>query len=90
MERALLIDPDNMRMRYNMACSLVAHLDDIDAAIEMLGPVAAKMSHNDLRYARRDPDFDKIRDDPRFVALLEGVERRLALSDEPPPPTITW
>ena len=37
MNRALLIDPDNLKMRYNFACELTGR--DIDAALEMLGPV---------------------------------------------------
>jgi adenylate cyclase len=89
MERALLIQPNNMRLRYNMACSLAAHLGDYDSAIEILTPVTAAMSKNDLLFIRRDPDFDNIRDDARFVALLNAAEVRLAQSDEPPP-TITW
>ena len=38
MDRALLIDPDNMLMRYNFACTLATALGDPDAALEMLGP----------------------------------------------------
>ena len=35
-DRALLIDPDNLNMRYNFACVLAGHLGDKDAAIKML------------------------------------------------------
>ena len=35
-ERALLIDPDNLNMRYNFACVLAAHLGDKEGAIRML------------------------------------------------------
>ncbi len=38
MDRALLIDPDNMTMRFNFACNLVSALGDLDAALAMLGP----------------------------------------------------
>ena len=34
MERALLVDPDNVTMRYNFGCALANHLDDKDAALE--------------------------------------------------------
>src|SRR5437773_1696891 len=37
MERALLVDPDNVTMRYNFGCALANHLNDKDAALEMLG-----------------------------------------------------
>ncbi len=36
--RALLIEPDNMNMRYNFACAL-ALLKETEAALELLGPV---------------------------------------------------
>ena len=39
MRRALLIDPDNLLMRYNFACALATSLSDPDAALDMLGPV---------------------------------------------------
>jgi adenylate cyclase len=89
MERALLIDPDNLRMRYNLACGLAAHFNDRDGAIALLGSVFEKMTQGDLRYAKADPDFDTIRDDPRFVAMLTAAEKRLA-GQVAPPPRITW
>ncbi len=39
MRRALLIDPDNLLMRYNFACALATSLGDPEAALDMLGPV---------------------------------------------------
>jgi len=39
MNRALLIDPDNMNARYNFACQMAAHLKDSEAALKLLGPV---------------------------------------------------
>ncbi len=39
MDRALMIDPDNLLMRYNFACDLATTLKDTDAALDMLGPV---------------------------------------------------
>src|SRR5437762_3459956 len=38
MARALLIDPENMTMRYNFVCALANHLNEKEAAQEMLGP----------------------------------------------------
>jgi adenylate cyclase len=39
MRRALLIDPDNLLMRYNFGCTLARSLGDPEAALAMLGPV---------------------------------------------------
>ena len=80
MERALLVDPDNVTMRYNFGCALANHLNDKDAALEMLGPAFEKMGAGFINHAKVDPDFDCIRDDPRFKEMLAAAERRLSAS----------
>ena len=76
--RAVLIDPDNMSMRYNLACDLVIGQGDFDLALELLGPVCAKMGKERLEWLKSDPDFDPIRDDERFRTMIAAAERRLA------------
>ncbi|MGD0144802.1 MAG: adenylate/guanylate cyclase domain-containing protein, partial [Rhizomicrobium sp.] len=80
--RALLIDPDNMNMRYNFACVFVTQLKDTDSALEMLGPVFATWNTGFLKHAKADPDLDPIRDDPRFKAMLAAAEIRVAAEGE--------
>ncbi len=80
MGRALLIDPENLSMRYNFGCALAIHLNDKDAALEMLGPAFEKIGVGTLNHAKIDPDFDTIRDDPRFKAMIAAAERRLGLA----------
>jgi adenylate cyclase len=84
MARALLIDPANQLMRYNFACGLIAHLNDADAALEMLGPVLAQDPGANVRFAKTDPDLDALRDDPRFQAMLAAAEARLASPNDAP------
>jgi adenylate cyclase len=79
MNRALLIDPENIKMRYNFVCALGTHLHDKDAALDMLGPALEKMGAGMIKHTKVDPDLDPIRDDPRFKAMLTAAENRLGL-----------
>jgi adenylate cyclase len=76
--RAVLIDPDNMTMRYNLACDLIVNLKDFDMALEMLAPVYRTSGREQIAWQKGDPDLDPIRDDPRFRAMIEEAEKRLA------------
>ena len=67
--RALLIDPDNLNMRYNLACSLIA-LGEADAALDLFDPYLAQATVGDLDHIRIDPDLDPLRNDPRFQAMI--------------------
>ena len=77
MSRALLIDPDNMNMRYNFACTLATQLNDADGAIALLGPLFEKIGVGLLNHAKADPDMDSLRGDPRFTAMIAAAEARL-------------
>jgi adenylate cyclase len=77
MNRALLIDPDNIKTRYNFACLLATQLKEPDAALELLGPVFEKSAIGLLNHAKADPDLDLLRDDPRFQVMVAAAEMRL-------------
>ncbi len=79
-ERALLLDPDNINLRYNFACSLITDLHEYDAALDLLAPRFERMSIEVLNWVKTDPDLDPVRDHPRFKAMLAGAEARLAQS----------
>jgi adenylate cyclase len=78
MNRALLIDPDNWNMRYNFACVLLIHLQETDAALDLLGPVLENVALGFLNHAKVDPDFLVLHDNPRFQAMIAAAEARLA------------
>jgi adenylate cyclase len=80
--RALLIDPDNMNARYNFACALVTGLKDFDAALELLGPFFETVATGFVNHAKADPDLDPLRDDPRFKAMVAVAETRLAAASD--------
>ena len=40
-----------------------------------------KIAHGMLNLAKTDPDFDALRDDPRFKAMIAAAEARLAAED---------
>jgi adenylate cyclase len=77
MNRALLLDPANMLMRYNFACALVT-LGDHHGAIDLLAPVLATASGRFIAHIKVDTDLDALRADPRFATLLAEAEARLA------------
>jgi adenylate cyclase len=79
-ERALLVAPDDIMMRYNLACALIVHLNDCDRAIELMAPYfEGVVSPMQLKHVDADPDMDPIRSDPRFQHLLATAKKRLRI-----------
>lgn len=79
-ERGLLLDPDNLTMRYNMACTLTVALHDDEAALDVLQPyfntvnTAAQIKHTEV-----DPDFIRIRDKAQFKKMIAATKERLGI-----------
>jgi len=82
MERAVLIDPDNLVMRYNFACVLAGHLGDSEGALQMLEPMLAAATEYHMRIAQTDPDLESLRDLPRFCVMVERARKRLGLEPQ--------
>jgi adenylate cyclase len=80
-DRALLIDPDNLTMRYTFACVLAGHLEDKEGALKMLETTLALASAPLVRIAISDTDLDPIRDDPRFEKMIAAAKNRLGIKD---------
>jgi adenylate cyclase len=77
-DRALLIDPDNLIMRYNFACAMILNLGDPAGAIDMLERVFAGITPGMLEHMRVDPDLETVRQEPRFKTMMAAAETQLA------------
>jgi adenylate cyclase len=74
--RALLFDPDNARLHYNLACAM-ATLEDADTAVALIDPLVDKVGPGLLRWFQSDNSLDPIRKHPKFIALSERIARKL-------------
>ena len=74
----MLLDPDNMNMRYNIACTLITDVKDFDTALQMLGPYLARVGGEGLSWLMSDTDLDAIRQDARYLEMVKQAEARLA------------
>ena len=82
MQRALLLDPDNLNMRYNLACTIIRQIGDLDEAVNVMQPFFERMNSTTLmRHLEVDPDLDPIREDPRFKEMLGIARTRLGISE---------
>jgi adenylate cyclase len=75
--RALLFDPDNARLHYNLACAM-ATLGDADMAVALIDPLVDKVGPGALRWFQTDNSLDLIREHPKFIALSERIARQVA------------
>jgi len=75
-ERAMLLDPDNINLLYNLGCNMVS-LRDFDLALELLGRVFAVAQPQNMNWFRIDTSLHPIRADPRFKAMVADVDARL-------------
>jgi adenylate cyclase len=82
LQRALLLDPDNMMVLYNSACSLTYRNADLDGALDLLEQYFERVeSPGNILHAEIDPDMDAFREDPRFLEMLATAKRRVGIAD---------
>jgi adenylate cyclase len=80
-QRGLLLDPDNLSMRYNLACALIVELHDPEAALDVLETFFERVqSPIHVKHLEADPDMNALRDHPRFNAMLAAAKKRLAIA----------
>ena len=80
MRRALVLDPDNLNMRYNLACTMVRQLGDVDETLNTLEPFFERVSSATImRHMEVDPDLNPLRSDPRFQKMFAATKQRLGI-----------
>ena len=82
-ERAMLLDPENMNLRYNVACTLVLELREFDAALDLLEPVFKQVRIDSVNWAHSCPARRALPNGPalhcRGVAGADGERRTLGV-----------
>ena len=82
-ERALLLDPDNMNLRYNLGCSMI-QIGEFEAGLDLLEVVFQRAQPQGFQWMTNDSDLDPIKDMPRFKTLVAAAEARLAAASAKP------
>jgi adenylate cyclase len=80
-QRAVLVDPENINLHYNLACAM-ARLRETDAALDLLNRNIATVPLAYVKWMEIDGDLNSIRDDPRFKALVASVYARAGAESE--------
>ena len=79
--RAMLIDPDNILQRYNLSCCLTIDLHDDEGALDLMGSYFNQAHRGQIEHAEVDPDMNRLRDHPRFKAMVASARARLDAAD---------
>ena len=81
-QRAMMVDPENINMPYNFACMLANWVGDIEGALDMLEPVMTRHSRSLMLTMMADPDMDPMRDHPRFKSMVAKAMKRIGLTED--------
>ena len=81
-QRAMVVDPDNINMPYNFACMLATWVGDLEGALDMLEPMMPRQSRSLMLTMLADPDMDPLRDHPRFKRMVAEAMKRTGVTEE--------
>lgn len=76
--RALVIDPDDLVTRFNIACAYSV-MGDHEEALDVLEKIVPDSNWYQRSWFENEPDFDPIRDHPRFRKLFAASAEQPAL-----------
>ena len=80
-ERALLIAPDNIDLRYNFACTLFANPEHHEIGLDHLEYVLDRSIGSIVRRIDLDTDIDPVRANPRFMQMYAAAMERVGKLD---------
>jgi adenylate cyclase len=83
LERGLLLAPENAMLQYNFACALSSFLKDADGALATLGEAFPRLPASVIEHAKRDPDLELVRGDPRFQAMVAAASSSVSSARRP-------
>jgi adenylate cyclase len=81
-QRATIVDPDNINMPYNFACMLANWVGDLEGALDMLAPMMPRQSRSLMITMLADPDMDPLRDHPRFKRMVAEAMKRTGVTED--------
>ena len=81
-QRAMVVDPDNINMPYNFACMLATWVGDLEGALDMLEPMMPRQSRSLMLTMLADPDMDPLRDHPRFKRMVAEAMKRTGVTED--------
>jgi adenylate cyclase len=76
-EDAMLLDPDNTQLTYNLACAMTK-AGETEFALELLDRAIDRVGEEGYLWAQVDTDLDSVRGDPRFTAIMDKKAASLA------------
>ena len=81
-QRAMVVDPDNINMPYNFACMLANWVGDLEGALDMMEPLMPRTSRSLMMTLLADPDMDVLREHPRFKRMVSEAMERTGVTED--------
>jgi adenylate cyclase len=78
MNRALILEPENVNMRYNFACCIAVDPNQHEQALELLEASFTQSDDSQIKWMKADPDLNPLRHYPRFKEMMAAAEARVA------------
>jgi adenylate cyclase len=79
--RALLVDPTNLNMTYNIGCGLIK-AGEIEWGLDMIEATVKATLRGNLNWIVTDNDLDSVREHPRYVKMMADANARLGAAGD--------